>query len=95
MYVLRVDACRPVQLTSVLFKSSLTGVISNLDTSGWLPSAEILEKVNVMEFTSKYEVADSEYKPRENLLAIVPPSGTRKKLHSNQSPSATVHVNSS
>ena len=78
------DASTSVQFTSVPFKSSLTGAISNFDTSGWLPSAEILEKVNVMEFTSKSDVAetDSECKTRLYLLAIVCPSGTSKKLHS-------------
>ena len=49
------DATMSVQFTSVPFKPSLTGAISNLDTSGWLPSAEILEKMTVMEFTSKSE----------------------------------------
>ena len=90
------DATMSVQFTSVPFKPSFTGAISNLDTSGWLPSAEILEKVNVMEFTSKSEVAgnDPECKARKYLQAIVCPSVTRKKLHSNNVP-GTVHVNSS
>ena len=50
------DAIKSVQFTSVPFKQSFTGSISKLDTTGWLPSAEILEKVNMMEFTSKSEV---------------------------------------
>ena len=88
------DATTSVQFTSVPFKPLLTGVISNLDTTGRLWSAEILEKMNMMEFTSKSEVADPEYKLRKNLLAIVSPSGTRKKLHSKNVP-GTVHINSS
>ena len=90
------DASMSVQFTTVPFKPSFTGVISNLDTSGWLSFAEILEKLIVMEFTSKSEVAgtDPGFKIRENLLAIVSPSVTRKKLHSKNVP-ATVHVNSS
>ena len=59
------DSTTSVQFTSVLFKSSLTGAISNLDTTGRVPSAEILEKVNMMEFTSKSVAgADSECKTR-------------------------------
>ena len=90
------DVTMSVQFTSVPFKPSFMGAISNLDTTGWLPFAEILEKVNVMEFTSKSDVAgtDPECKVRKNLLAIVSLSGTRKKLHSNNVP-GTVHVNSS
>ena len=79
------DASTSVQFTRVPFSSSsFTGFISNLDVTGRLPSAEILEKVNVMEFTSKSDVAetDSECKTRSYLLAIVCPSGTSKKLHS-------------
>jgi hypothetical protein len=67
-----------------------------VDTSGRLPGGEILEKVNVIEFTSKSDVAgtDSECKLRKYLLADVSPSGTRKKLHSMNIP-GVVHVNSS
>jgi hypothetical protein len=90
------DASMSVQFTSVPFNSSFAGSITTLDTSGRLPGEEILEKVNVMEFTVKSNVAgkDSECKIRSYLLAIVSPSGTRKKLHSNNVP-GVVHVNSS
>ena len=90
------DASMSVQFTTVPFKPSFTGVISNLDTSGWLSFAEILEKLIVMEFTSKSEVAgnDPECKARKYLQAIVCPSVTRKKLHSNNVP-GIVHINSS
>ena len=54
------DASTSIQFTSVWFKPSFTGAISNVDTTGWLPSAEILEKVNVMEFTCKSEVAGTD-----------------------------------
>jgi hypothetical protein len=91
------DAITSVQFISVPFKLSLTGSITALDTSGRLPGEETLEKVNVIEFTSKYDVAgtDSELcKARSYLLADVSPSGTRKKLHSNNVP-GVVHVISS
>jgi hypothetical protein len=90
------DAIMSVQFISVPFKLSLTGSITTLDTSGRLPGEEILEKVNVIEFTSKSDVAgkDSECMLRKYLLAIVSPSGTRKKPHSNNDP-GMVHINSS
>jgi hypothetical protein len=67
-----------------------------IDTSGTLPREEILEKVNVIEFTSKYDVtvAETELKVRKYVLGIVSPSGTRKKLHSMNDP-GVVHVKSS
>ena len=43
------DVNTSVQFTSVPFRSSLTGSISNIDMRGSLPSVEILEKVNVIE----------------------------------------------
>ena len=88
------DVITSVQFTRVPFSSSFTGAISNLDTTGWLPSAEILEKVNVMEFTSKSEVAgtDPECKLRKYLLAIVCPSGTSKKLHSKRLPGVVHNI---
>ena len=90
------DASMSVQLTSVPFKPSLTGLITSLDISGWLPATEILEKVNVIEFTSKSDtgVTDSEDKIREYLLAVLSLSGIRKKLHSSNDP-GVVQVNSS
>ena len=83
-----------VQFTSVPFKSSLTGLITSLDISGRLPAAEILEKVNVIEFTSKSDIghADCEDKTRAYLLAVASPSGIRKKLHSTNDP-GVVHIN--
>ena len=89
------DASTSVQFTRVPFSSSLTGLISSLDVTGRLPSAEILEKMNVIEFTSKSDVGgkDCECKTRANLLAVVLLSGTRKKLHSRKLP-VVVHVNS-
>ena len=84
-----------VQFTSVRFKQSLTGLITSLDISGRLPTAETLEKVNVIEFTSKCDIGViiSENKTREYFLAIVSPSGIRRKLHSIDDP-CVVHVNS-
>jgi hypothetical protein len=90
------DAITSVQFISVPFKLSFAGSITALDISGRLPREEILEKVNVIEFTSKSDVAgkDSECKLRKYLLAVVSPSETRKKLHSNNDP-GVMHVNSS
>jgi hypothetical protein len=90
------DASTSVQFTSVPFKLSFAGSITALDISGRLPGEEILEKVNVIEFTFKSDVAgkDAECKIRSYLLAIVSPSGTRKKLHSTKVP-GVVHINSS
>ena len=91
------DARTSVQFTSVPFRPSLIGSIVNLDISGRLPSVEILEKVNVIEFTSKSDVAGTLAvckTTRENFLAVVSPSGIRKKVHSNNNP-GVVHVNSS
>ena len=91
-----VDATMSLQFTSVPFKASLTGLITSLDISGRLLAAEILEKVNMIEFTSKsdIEVDCEEDKTREYSLAVVPPSGIRKKIHSENDP-GVVHVNSS
>ena len=60
------DASTSVQFTRVLFSLSVTGLISNLDVNGRLLSAAILEKMNVIEFTSKSDVGgkDSECKTR-------------------------------
>ena len=92
------DATMSVQFTSVPFKASLTGLITSLDISGRLLVAEILEKVNMIEFTSKSDSigtgADCEDKTREYFLAAVSPSGIRKKIHSESDP-GVVHVNSS
>ena len=42
-----------VQFTSVPVSLSVTGLIRSLDISGRLPETEILENVNMIEFTSK------------------------------------------
>ena len=89
------DDSTSVQFTRVPFRLSTTGLISSLDISGRLPAAEILENMNVIEFTSKSDIAetDCEDKIREYLLAVVSPSGIRKKVHSRRLPEV-VHVNS-
>ena len=78
------------------FKPSLTGLITSLDNSGKLYAAEILEKMNVIEFTSKSEEAgkeSDECKVRSYPLAVVSPSRIRKKFHSTNDP-GVVQVNS-
>ena len=87
------DASTSVQFTSVPFKTSLAGVISNFDTTGRVPFAEILEKVIMIDFTSKSDVAGKEFESKIRLY-LLSPSETRMKLHSNNVP-GTVHVNSS
>ena len=89
------DDSMSVQFTSVPFSLSVTGSISSLDISGRLPETEILENVNMIEFTSKLDVGvmDCEDKTHEYFLAVVSPSGIRKKLHSRKLPEV-VHVNS-
>ena len=87
------DVSISVQFTSVPFRLFLTGLISNLDVSGKLLPAELTEKVNMTEFTSKVEVRELGPRNRVYLLAVVSPSGIRKKLHSTNLP-VTVHVNS-
>ena len=84
-----------IQFTRVPFSSSVTELISSIDISGRLPAAEILENMNVIEFTSKSGVAetDCEDKICEYLLAVVSPSGIREKVHSRRLPEV-VHVNS-
>ena len=69
--------------------------VSLISVAGWLPLAEILKNVNMMELTISSDVAgtDSVCKTRLYLLAVVSPSGTRKKLHSRKL-SVVVHVNS-
>ena len=90
------DVSTLVQFTCVPFKVSITGVVSSLDTSDKLLSvdSEIIEKVNVIEFTSNVEVGELRPRNRTYLLAVVCPSGTRKKFHSRKPP-VMVHVNSS
>ena len=87
------DVPTSVQFTSVPFRLSLTGLISNCDVSGKLLPAEIIKKVNVIEFTSKADVGELELRARAYLLDVVSPSGIRKKLHSRNRP-LVVHVNS-
>ena len=90
------DASTSVQFTSVPFRPSFTGLIIKFVISGSTISSEILEKVNVIEFTTISDVAgtDCVCKTRINLVAVVSPSGIRKKLHSANDP-GVVHVNSS
>ena len=89
------DDSTSVQFTRVPFRLSITGLIRSLDISGRLPETEILENVNMIEFTSKSDVGitDCEDKTHEYFLAVVSPSGIRKKLHSRKLPEV-VHVNS-
>ena len=62
---------------------------------GSLPSVEILEKVNVIELIVNDVLAGkSVCKICAYWLAVVSPSGMRKKLHSRNDP-GVVHVNSS
>ena len=68
------DVATSVQFTSMPFKTSVTGLIASCDVSGRLPAAEILEKVNLVEFTTKSDVADCEDTNRERLLAVASPS---------------------
>ena len=89
------DDSTSVQFTSIPFSLSVTGLISSLDISGRLPETEILENVNMIEFTSKSDIGVTvmDDKSREYFLAVVSPSGIRKKLHSRRLPEV-VHVNS-
>ena len=90
------NADTSVQFTSVPFKPSLTGSITSRVVSDRLPAAEILKKVNLIKFTSKSDITDSEDKTREYFLAVVSPSGITMKLHSiNDSLTGVVQVNSS
>ena len=87
------DVPTSVQFTSVPFRLSRTGLMISLDVSSKLLPAEIIENMNVIVFTSNSDVGELEFRTREYLLAVVSPSGIRKKLHSRNRP-AVVHVNS-
>ena len=86
------DVSTFVQFTSVLFRLLLTGLTSNLDVSGKLLPAELTEKVNMTEFTSKVETGELGPRNRAYFLAAVSPSGIKKKLYSRKPP-IMVHVN--
>ena len=85
------------QVTIVPFNTSPVALIVNLDTSGMLFAAELLEKVNMVELICKCDISLIGFKlvtAYENLTAVILFSGIRKKLHSRCDP-VTQHVKSS
>ena len=87
------------QLITVPFRLSLTGPISNLDSTDKLFLADVLEKSNTVELTinggTVASLAESEEaKIREISVAVVSFSRITLNLHSRWLP-VVVHVNSS
>ena len=93
------DDSKSSQLIIVPFSLSLTGPISNLDSTGILFLADVLEKSNTVELTINggrvASLAESEEaKIRETSVAVVSFSRITLNLHIKWLP-VVVHVNSS
>ena len=87
------------QIITVPFRLSLTGPISNLDSTGKMFVADVLEKLNTVELTinggTVASLAESEEaKIRKISVAILSFSRITLNLHSKRLP-VVVHVNSS
>ena len=86
-----------IHFTWVPFRPSLTGLIITLDISGKLRSAEILEKVNMVEpiITG---VVSTPVVPTDEMvrkLVAAPRSGFVMSCHECDDPDVVMHVNSS
>jgi hypothetical protein len=86
---------RSTQFITVLFRLLLTGLITNLDIRVKLLLADILEKLNIVELTVKFDIAGPvEVMVRVMLVAVVSFPRVTLNLHCSKSP-VVAHVNSS
>jgi hypothetical protein len=93
------DDCKSSQLIIVPFRLSLTGPISNVDSTGKLSLVDVLEKLNAVELIINSRIVaalaeSEEAKIREISVAVVSFSRITLNLHSRWIP-VVVHVNSS
>ena len=90
------DDSKSSQFTTVPFRLSLTGPISNVDSTGKLSLADVLEKLNTVELTINSDIValaeSEETKIREVSTAVVSFSRITLNLHSRKVP-VVVHVN--
>jgi hypothetical protein len=83
------------QFITVPFRLLFTGLIINLDITGILLRADILEKLNTIELTVNNGLAELvEVMERLNSVAVVSCPRTTLNLHCSESP-VVVHINSS
>ena len=86
-----------IHFTWLSFSTSLTGLIVTLDISGKLRSAEILEKVNMVELMTTGS-ASTPLVPTDEMvrkLVAAPLSGFVMSCHECDAPDVVLHVNSS
>ena len=87
-----------IQFTTVPFKMSLMGPITNVDSTGKLPLADVLEKLNSVELTINSAIAalaESEEK-NARVMSVIVVSFSRYNLNlQSRALPAVVHINSS